>query len=94
MNEIYPQALFSTPGMVWVSWVVLILELLSIAYFVITIAEYGLLRRRHATFFREIGGEEAHREKVPNGIFWIYIVATIVMTLVTGILFILQPHLI
>lgn len=95
MDGTYPQELFSTPGMTSVFAFVMALEVLSLAYFGITVAEYGVLRRKHRAFFKAIkGGTKAHEERASGVIFWIYVATTIAVTGVTTVTFVFQPHLI
>lgn len=96
MEEQFPQALLSTPGMVTVLVVVILAEILSLAFLWLTSYEYKQLRRRHATFFRAIGGNDIHakKERTSRIIFIVYVVSSIVITGITLALFLFQPHLI
>ncbi len=96
MEELYPQVLFSTPGMLSVFVIVIVMEILSLGYLGITIVEFMMLRRRHASFFQSIGsdGNGAHVERAPTVILWIYIAVSLIVTIVTIVLFLFQPHLI
>lgn len=93
MGQLYPQVLFSTTGMVSVFVIVLILEVLSIGYFVMTVVEFRILHHRHTAFFKAMNGGEMHSETYSHVVFWLYVLSTIVITLVTSTLFFWQPHL-
>lgn len=95
MEQFYPQALFSTTGMLTMFIIVLIIELLSIAFLGIVALGFRRLTDRHEQFFHVMANATEHEkiERVPRMIFWVYIASTLVVTLVTAYLFIFQPHL-
>lgn len=77
------------------SVIVLLLELLSLAFLGVCILEFRVLTHRHAAFFRDMGNgvhEEVGRR--PRMFLWIYIVTTTVVTIVTTYMFLFhQPHI-
>lgn len=94
MDLVYPQALFSTPGMVSVLVFVVTLEILSLLYLGITVTEFLMLRRRHISFFHAIRkGDQVHTEPKPAVLLWIYILSTACMMVLSILLFLFQPHI-
>lgn len=75
--------------------VVLLAEALSLAFLLCASYEYRRLLRRHAAFFRAIGGNGQHGrvERTPRVLFWIYIFTTLAVTAFTLFLFLAQPHI-
>jgi len=94
MDTVYPQLLFSTPGMVSVFIVVVILEILSVAFLGVAVLEFRAIRHRHVKFFHAFeGGTDADTERTARTILWVYILMTIIVTIVTVLIFVFQPHL-
>jgi len=86
--------LFSSPGMTTVTVAALIIEILSLGYFGVTLAEFFLLRRKHRAFHAAMGASHpGHPEKASYVILWIYVFSTVLFTVVTSLLFIFQPHI-
>jgi hypothetical protein len=95
MYVIYPQAFFSTAGMTSLLTIVIVVEMLSLAFFGMVVYAFRRMLHRHARFFRSIGGDDAHLtiERPSFVIFWIYVIVTLLATLLTTYLFVFQPHL-
>lgn len=70
-------------------------EALSLAFLLFASYEYRRLLRRHAAFFRAIGGNGQHErvEHASHILFWIYVAATLAVTAFTMFLFVAQPHI-
>lgn len=95
MQALYPQALLATPGMVSVFVFVLVIEALSLLFLWVASYEFRQLMRRHAQFFEAMRHDDKHErvERTSYVIFWIYVLMTIVVTILTLLLFLFQPHL-
>lgn len=90
-----PTILLADPGMVLVFVVVVLVEVLSLIWMGLTAYEYNRTLRGHADFFVAVGEDDRHKllEHSSRVLLWIYIITTILATLVTGYVFIFQPHL-
>ncbi|OGJ56953.1 hypothetical protein A3H22_04460 [Candidatus Peribacteria bacterium RIFCSPLOWO2_12_FULL_55_15] len=95
MGGWYPQAFFSTPGMVSVFVVVMLAELLSLGFLWLASYEFRQMMHRHALFFRAIGGNGQHErvERTSHIIFWIYVIFTLITTALTTFFFVFQLHI-
>lgn len=96
MGSLYPQIFFETPGMTAVFVTVIIMETTSLGLLLLVAYEFRKMRGRHATLFNAIddGGQHKNAERVSRIIFWIYIISTFAVTILTLSLFIFQPHII
>lgn len=92
MEASFPQALFSTPGMVFVFVVMMILEALSFAAMTVILLAYGRVRRKQDALFNSL-------LNAPRGLrrhvilFWTYVLMTIAIAVISLSLFLFQPHL-
>ncbi len=95
MDLSYPQALFSSMGMTSVFVVMVVIQLLSLGFLLLTSYEFRRTMRKHNAFLRAIDIDEKHdeAEHTSHIIFWIYLLSTLVATVVTTLLFVYQPHL-
>lgn len=93
MDPVYPQVWLSTAGTVSVLVCVVILEALSLGFLGIVTAEFMLLRRKHLRFFTTMNSPAVHAERFSRFAFRIYIIATLLVTALTAVLFLFQPHL-
>ncbi len=84
---------FSTPGAVAATIAFLVIELLSIALFLIVVFQYLRVVSKHRILPKAIRQSlEGEPETGAAVIFWLYVVLTIVVTVVTVALFLFQPH--
>ncbi len=95
MDASYPQALFSTAGMTSVFVIMVVVQLLSLGFLLIVSYEFRRTMRKHNAFLSVIDTDDRHdeAEHTSHVIFWIYLLSTLVATIVTTLLFVYQPHL-
>lgn len=76
--------------------VIMVLEAASLMLLWVVAHAFRKMRGRHAQLFSAIEGSDQHRntEVTSRVIFWIYVVSTFALTIVTLSLFIFQPHII
>lgn len=80
--------------MTTVSFIVLLFEVLSLAFLAVCVVEYRVLMRRHVAFFQGISnGEHGRVERRSGVLLWVYIGMTIFVTIMTTFVFIFQPHI-
>ncbi len=90
----YPSAFFSSPwGTTYVSVLVIIL-LVSLLFMAAVVWQFTLLRKRHRQFFSAMQASEgADPEHGPVALLWIYIIATVCITIVALVFLLFRPHL-
>jgi hypothetical protein len=81
--------LYDTPAMLFTSLLLLGIECASLLFAAVIIADYAKVNRRTAALVRSIGGSPPHT----RGAAVAYAVMTLVIVIVTGLLYVFQPHL-
>ena len=96
MGSLYPQIFFDTPGMTAVFVVVMLVEAASLSLLWLVTHEFRKMCARHARLFEAISDDGQHKktEKHQWIIFWVYIISTFVISIVTTSLFLFEPHII
>ena len=86
--------LFANPGMIILSTIVIILDVLSLIILCIGLLSYRTIVRGHLAFFALLhhATKEA-RKKAILVLFWFYLISTLVLMLLTNALYIWPPHL-
>lgn len=95
MDVSFPQALLSTMGMTSVFVLVVVIQLVSLGFLLIASYEFRRTMRKHNAFLSVIDTDNRHdeAERGSHVIFWIYLLSTLAITVVTTLLFVFQPHL-
>ncbi|MBP9773078.1 MAG: hypothetical protein KBD00_00425 [Candidatus Peribacteraceae bacterium] len=95
MDTVYPQALFATPVSLSLVLVVTLIQVASLIFLAAAWYSFAKMMRRHAGFFEGMEGNEYRKnaEKTQRVFLWIYIISTVIITIITTYLFFFQPHI-
>ena len=86
--------LFANPGMIILSTIVIILDVLSLVILFIGLFSYRTIVRGHLAFFALLhhAGKQARKKPILI-LFWIYLLSTLLLIFLTNAIFIWLPHL-
>ena len=94
LMQLLPFDAFSTPGMMTMAFMVIVVQVVSLLLMGLGLREYGRIDGRHrdmlaAMHLEHAGEKQWHRHSTS----WVYAFSTIMVMIITSVLFLWQPHL-
>lgn len=89
----FPGAFLSTPGFRTIAIIVLSLQIISCIAFIAILLEYRFIHNRQHAFLSSMDDREGIARRRKHLVTILYVAVTLVLLVVTTVIFLFQPHL-